>query len=118
MGRILPDFTEKLIAFLSILGMIGLGLRYLFAVIGAFTQGVGLGPLAPILAAAVALVAVAYVRVVLEFVMVPFQIYGNTWTIAGQGRLGGGAPVALGPAPFRAPTVAYTPGQQPIPSPL
>jgi hypothetical protein len=45
-------------------------------------------------------------------------LYENTRTIAGQDQRGGEAPVTPGPVPFRAPTVAYTPGQQPMPSHL
>src|SRR5579875_1374012 len=86
--------TGKLVRFLYGLTAVGVGLVYIIAVIGSFSQGAGQALLVLIGGGIVALLVLAYVRIVLEFVMVLFQIYENTRVIAGQGgpRPAQGAP--------------------------
>lgn len=77
--------TGTLVKFLYGLTAIGVGLVYVVAVIASFSQGAGQAMLVLIGGGIVALLVLAYVRIVLEFVMVLFQIYENTRIIAGQG---------------------------------
>jgi len=77
--------TGTLVKFLYGLTVIGVGLAYVVAVLASFGQGAGQGLLVLIGGGIVALLVLAYVRVLLEFVMVLFRIYENTRTIAEQG---------------------------------
>ncbi len=92
--------TAQLVKFLYGLTVIGVGLAYIVVVLGSFGQGAGQGLLALVGGGIVALLALAYVRVVLEFIMVLFQIYENTRVIAEQGIA---KPAQSSPLPSSAP---------------
>ena len=79
--------TGKLVKFLYALSVIGVTMAYLVIVIAAFTvtQGAAQGLLLLVAGGIGALLTIAYIRVLLEFVMVLFRIYDNTRTIARQG---------------------------------
>lgn len=79
--------TGSLVKFLYGLTVAGVGLVYVIAVIASFAQGAGLGLLMLVVGGVVALLVLTYVRVILEFVMVLFQIHEHTRTIAQQGVL-------------------------------
>jgi hypothetical protein len=98
--------TAQLVKFLYGLTVIGVGLAYIVVVLGSFGQGAGQGLLALVGGGIVALLALAYVRVVLEFVMVLFQIYENTRIIAEQGTV---KPAQASPLPASAPSTVSRP---------
>jgi uncharacterized membrane protein len=80
------SFTEfvtlKLIKFLYILGLLGIGLVMLTVILGGFSQGF-LGGLGAIVVSAIgALFAVLLLRVYLEIVAVVFRVASNTAQIA------------------------------------
>jgi len=77
--------TSKIISFIYILSVIGVALGYISFIIAGFSQGFFAGIGALIIGAIVALLILAYVRVVLEFFMVLFRIYENTRIMANQG---------------------------------
>lgn len=77
--------TGTLVKFLHALSVIGVALVYVVIVIAGFTHSAGQGLLLLVAGGIVALLTLAYLRVLLEFVMVLFQIYENTGTIARQG---------------------------------
>ena len=77
--------TAKLVRFLYILSVILIAIAYLATIVTAFTQSFGQGLLTLIVGAIVALLTLAYVRVLLELIMVLFRIYENTRIMAGRG---------------------------------
>lgn len=76
--------TSKIISFIYILSVIGVALGYISSIISGFSQGFFVGIGALIIGAIIALLILAYIRVVLEFFMVLFRIYENTRIMANQ----------------------------------
>jgi Domain of unknown function (DUF4282) len=91
--------TSKLVKFMYALSVIGVALVYIVTVLTGFSQGAGQGLLLLVAGGIVALLTLAYVRVLLEFVMVLFRIYDNTHTIARQGLVQTAVPPAQPAAP-------------------
>jgi uncharacterized protein DUF4282 len=79
--------SSKVIKFLYGLSMLGAGLGALFFIIGGFTHSAGLGIVMLIIGAPLYfLLVVIYARVLLEIIMVIFQMAEHVAEIAAQGR--------------------------------
>ena len=81
------SITEKVVPVLYVLSVVLLGLVSLFIIVGGFAQGVAEGILVLIIVAPLYfIISVVYVRVMLEFLIVVFQIADHVKEIAQQGR--------------------------------
>jgi Domain of unknown function (DUF4282) len=70
--------TRKLLTVIYVLAMIGIGLFFLIALVSALDSGGSRGLLVLIIGPILALLALVYVRVWLEFVAVIFSLYETT----------------------------------------
>ena len=85
--------TRKLITVIYVLAMIGIGVFFVAVLVGALNSGGSRGIAVLIIGPFVALLALVYVRVWLEFVAVIFSLYESTRRIeAALDRAAGSRP--------------------------